>query len=100
LPNRYPKINQSHGTLLYKGLSLSYPKLLKDFENPTIEGKNHTALSENILPTESLRDRKAMRNEAEQLAEKLHTPINVVEDSNEITHPNKEIEARRRKAKG
>ena len=81
-------------------MSLSYPKLLKDFENPTIEGKNHTALSENILPTESLRDRKAMRNEAEQLAEKLHTPINVVEDSNEITHPNKEIEARRRKAKG
>lgn len=78
----------------------SAANILKDFENPTIEGKNHTALSENILPTESLRDRKAMRNEAEQLAEKLHTPINVVEDANEITHPNKEIEARRRKAKG
>ena len=78
----------------------SAANILKDFENPTIEGKNHTALSENILPTESLRDRKAMRNEAEQLAEKLHTPINVVEDANEITHPNKEIEARRQKAKG
>ena len=83
-----------------KQVLISAANILKDFENPTIEGKNHTALSENILPTESLRDRKAMRNEAEQLAEKLHTPINVVEDSNEITHPNKEIEARRRKAKG
>ena len=78
----------------------SVANILKDFENPTIEGKNQTALSENILPTEALRDRKAMRNEAEQLAEKLHTPVNVVEDANEITHPNKEIEARRRKAKG
>ncbi len=78
----------------------SAANILKDFENPTIEGKNHTALSENILPTEPLRDRKAMRNEAAQLAEKLHTPINIVEDANEITHPNKEIEARRRKAKG
>ena len=78
----------------------SAANILKDFENPTIEGKNHTALSENILPTEPLRDRKAMRNEAAQLAEKLHTPIRAVEDANEITHPNKEIEARRRKAKG
>ena len=84
----------------YKNELSSAANILKDFENPTIEGKNHTALSENILPTESLRDIKAMRNEAAQLAEKLHTPINVVEDANEITHPNKEIEARRRKAKG
>ena len=83
-----------------KQVLISAANILKDFENPTIEGKNHTALSENILPTESLRDRKAMRNEAAQLAEKLHTPINVVEDVNEITHKNKEIEARRRKAKG
>ena len=84
----------------YKNELSSAANILKDFENPTIEGKNHTALSENILPTEALRDRKAMRNEAEQLAEKLHTPIRAVEDANEITHPNKEIEARRRKAKG
>lgn len=84
----------------YKNELSSVANILKDFENPTIEGKNHTTLSENILPTEALPDRKAMRNEAEQLAEKLHTPINVVEDANEITHPNKEIEARRRKAKG
>ena len=32
LPNRYPKISQSHKVPLYKGLSLFYPKLLKMFE--------------------------------------------------------------------
>ena len=64
------------------------------------DGENQEVLRDKDLSTEPLRDREAMRNEAEQLAEKLHTPINVVEDANEITHPNKEIEARRRKAKG
>ena len=64
------------------------------------DGENQEVLRDKDLSTGPLRDREAMRNEAEQLAEKLHTPINVVEDANEITHPNKEIEARRRKAKG
>ena len=32
LPNRYPKISQSHKVPLYKGLSLFYPKLLKKIE--------------------------------------------------------------------
>ena len=31
LPNRYPKISQSHKVPLYKGLSLFYPKLQKYF---------------------------------------------------------------------
>ena len=31
LPNRYPKISQSHKVPLYKGLSLFYPKLHKYF---------------------------------------------------------------------
>ena len=31
LPNRYPKISQSHKVPLYKGLSLFYPKLLKNY---------------------------------------------------------------------
>ena len=31
LPNRYPKISQSHKVPLYKGLSLFYPKLYKLF---------------------------------------------------------------------
>jgi len=29
LPNRYPKISQSHKVPLYKGLSLFYPKVRK-----------------------------------------------------------------------
>ena len=33
LPNRYPKISQSHKVPLYKGLSLFYPKLLQITEN-------------------------------------------------------------------
>lgn len=33
LPNRYPKISQSHKVPLYKGLSLFYPKLLKNVGN-------------------------------------------------------------------
>ena len=32
LPNRYPKISQSHKVPLYKGLSLFYPKLHKIIE--------------------------------------------------------------------
>lgn len=30
LPNRYPKISQSHKVPLYKGLSLFYPKFNKN----------------------------------------------------------------------
>ena len=33
LPNRYPKISQSHKVPLYKGLSLFYPKLQKNHWN-------------------------------------------------------------------
>ena len=33
LPNRYPKISQSHKVPLYKGLSLFYPKLQKKLLN-------------------------------------------------------------------
>lgn len=40
------------------------------------------------------------RKTVEQMGEKLHTDINIIEDVNEITHPNAEIQERRRKAKG
>lgn len=40
------------------------------------------------------------RRAVEQMGEKLHTNINIIEDVNEITHPNAEIEANRRRAKG
>ena len=36
LPNRYPKISQSHKVPLYKGLSLFYPKLQKYLVVPNI----------------------------------------------------------------
>lgn len=36
LPNRYPKISQSHKVPLYKGLSLFYPKLVKNFRNACV----------------------------------------------------------------
>jgi len=79
---------------------ISAAKILKDFENPTIDGKNHIALSENALSAEALHDREAMRNEAVQLSDKLHTPIEIVEDVKDITHSNAEVERRKRNSKG
>lgn len=45
-------------------------------------------------------DRDMMRSTVQQMGEKLHTDINIIEDVNEFTHPNVEIQERRRKAKG
>ena len=78
----------------------SAAKILKDFQNPTIDEKNHSALSENTLPAEPSHDREAMRNEAVQLSDKLHTPIKIVEDVKDITHSNAEVERRKRASKG
>ena len=78
----------------------SAAKILKDFQNPTIDGKNHIALSENALSAEPSHDREAMRNEAVQLSDKLHTPIKIVEDVKDITHSNAEVERRKRNSKG
>ncbi len=78
----------------------SAAKILKDFQNPTIDGKNHIALSENTLPAEPSHDREAMRNEAVQLSDKLHTPIKIVENVEDITHSNAEVERRKRNSKG
>lgn len=84
----------------YKNELSSAANILKDFENPTIEGKNHTALSENTLPAEDSHDGEAMRNEVIRLSDKLNTPIRTIEDVKDITHSNTEIERRKRKAKG
>ena len=78
----------------------SAANILKDFENPTIDGKNHIALSENALLAEASHDREAMRNKAVQLSDKLHTPIKIVEDVKDITHSNAEVERRKRNSKG
>ena len=45
-------------------------------------------------------DRDMMRSAAEQMGEKLHTDINIIEDVNEITHPNAAVQELRRKSKG
>ena len=78
----------------------SAANILKDFQNPTIDEKNHSALSENALSAEASHDREAMRNEAVQLSDKLHTPIKIVEDVKDITHSNAEVERRKRNSKG
>lgn len=78
----------------------SVANILKDFENPTMDEKNHSALSENALSSEPSHDREAMRNEAVQLSDKLHTPIKIVEDVKDITHSNAEVERRKRNSKG
>lgn len=83
-----------------KQVLISAANILKDFENPTIDGKNHIALSENALSAEASHDREAMRNEAVQLSDKLHTPIKIVEDVKDITHSNAEVERRKRNSKG
>ncbi len=45
-------------------------------------------------------DRDMMRSAVEQMGEKLHTNINIIEDVNEITHPNAEVQELRRGSKG
>ena len=45
-------------------------------------------------------DRDMMRSAVQQMGEKLHTDINIIEDVNEITHPNATVQERRRKSKG
>ena len=57
------------------------------------------ALNANVKRTMQ-EDRDMMRSAVQQMGEKLHTNINIIEDVNDITHPNKEIEERRRRSKG
>lgn len=45
-------------------------------------------------------DRDMMRSAVQQMGEKFHTDINIIEDVNEITHPNAAVQERRRKSKG
>ena len=52
------------------------------------------------LPQQTERSSSAKRLVVEELAEKLHTNINIIDDVNEITHPNAAVQERRRKSKG
>lgn len=45
-------------------------------------------------------DRDMMRSAVQQMGEKLHTNINIIEDVNEITHPNAAVQERRRRSEG
>ena len=57
------------------------------------------ALNANVKRTMQ-EDRDMMRSAVLQMGEKLHTNINIIEDVNEITHPNAAVQERRRKSKG
>ena len=57
------------------------------------------ALNANVKRTMQ-EDRDMMRSAILQMGEKLHTNINIIEDVNEITHPNAAVQERRRKSKG
>ena len=57
------------------------------------------ALNANVKRTMQ-EDRDMMRSAVQQMGEKLHTNINIIEDVNEITHPNAAVQERRRKSKG
>lgn len=45
-------------------------------------------------------DPKLMRKQAEQMCARLNLPVTIVEDVNDITHPNAEIQAKRRRSYG
>ena len=101
----------------------SAAKVVKEFENPKVSDTK----SEGILSSDSAQasaattestdtakyriredepprtmqeDRDMMRSVAEQMGEKLHTNIHIIEDVNEITHPNSAVQERRRRSKG
>ncbi|MDD5855262.1 MAG: hypothetical protein PUC90_02850 [Prevotella sp.] len=46
------------------------------------------------------KDTDMKRRTVEQMGEKLHTDINIIEDVNEITHPDAAVQERRRRSKG
>ena len=48
----------------------------------------------------TVRGMDLMRRAAEQLGERLNTPVRIIEDVNDITHPNAAVQERRRRAKG
>ncbi len=57
-------------------------------------------IREDEPPRTMQEDRDMMRSVAEQMGEKLHTNIHIIEDVNEITHPNSAVQERRRRSKG
>ncbi|MDD6593585.1 MAG: hypothetical protein PUF09_04875 [Bacteroidales bacterium] len=83
----------------------SAAKVVKEFENPKVSDENVSEddavyrIREDVQDSEQ-NDADMMRSTAERMGEKLHTNINIIEDVNEITHPNSAVQERRRKSKG
>ena len=83
----------------------SAAKVVEEFENPKVSDENVSEddavyrIREDVQDSEQ-NDADMMRSVAEQMGEKLHTNIHIIEDVNEITHPNSAIQERRRRSKG
>ena len=83
----------------------SAAKVVKEFENPKVSDEDVSEddavyrIREDVQDSEQ-NDADMMRSVAEQMGEKLHTNINIIEDVNEITHPNSAVQERRRRSKG
>ena len=78
---------------------------MEEFENPKVSDENVSEddavyrIREDVQDSEQ-NDADMMRSVAEQMGEKLHTNIHIIEDVNEITHPNSAVQERRRRSKG
>ena len=83
----------------------SAAKVVKEFENPKVSDEDDSEddavyrIREDVQVSEQ-NDADMMRSVAEQMGEKLHTNIHIIEDVNEITHPNSAVQERRRRSKG
>ena len=83
----------------------SAAKIVEEFENPKVSDENVSEddavyrIREDVQDSEQ-NDADMMRSVAEQMGEKLHTNIHIIEDVNEITHPNSAVQERRRRSKG
>ena len=83
----------------------SAAKVVKEFENPKVSDEDVSEddavyrIREDVQDSEQ-NDADMMRSVAEQMGEKLHTNIHIIEDVNEITHPNSAVQERRSRSKG
>ena len=110
--NKEKALNYLHHSDRHISEALSNPRLVsaakvvEGFENPKVSDENvseDTAkyrIREDEPPRTMQEDRDMMRSVAEQMGEKLHTNIHIIEDVNEITHPNSAVQERRRRSKG
>lgn len=71
LPNRYPKISQSHKVPLYKGLSLFYPKLRKINGNLctcALQSLHLSSAISALMPSDCVRRPIGLRPPSNQIA--------------------------------